>query len=436
MTQQRSYRVQRDGDDFLYLWDDYGIGVGVTQLYESHHDLYGQIVVMSTLPDQPGRLHKSRLNLDSARSRKTLVTELRTRVKEATIPWDDIFEVACVYTEEQYRAGPPVINLAQEGVVSQDYLVEPLLPEDTITILFGDGGVGKSYVSMMLALAVQTGSRLPAGLKVKRKTNVLYLDWESYKEDQVERFGSLLLGMNIDWPEAFWYRSQSQTIRNDASYLRAEVSRRDIGLVVIDSLGPASGGNLREEETAIAAMNALRSLGTTCLVLAHVAKHDPLPGANGSSRPTPLGSVMFQNLARSTWELRKSDSAEASTLQLGLYHRKSNRGRIEPRPIGLTFGFEGGIGTGQTLMVTPRNLDVGDVAELAARGSISFRLQSALREGARTTTELADELGCKEDTVYRVLRRRTDLFTLIEGGQGRGKSSMWGLLAVERKEAG
>lgn len=421
MTQ--AYKLQRDGDEFLYTFASIAIAIGVTGLFESHHDLYGQVVIRSSLPDQSGLVHKSRLNLDSARSRATLLPELKKRIPD--VPWADVLETVCVRTEEEYRAGAPTINLAiEEAQGEMTYLVKPLLSENSVTIFFGDGGVGKSWLAMMLALAVQTGGKLPGGMLLKgAPRNVMYLDWESQRRWQVLRMGALALGMGVTWPERFWYREQQRSIVQDAVMLRAEVSKREIGLVVIDSIGPATAGSLREEELAIPVMNAIRGLGCTVLALAHISK-EAAKESNGKA--TPLGSVMYANLARSTWEVRRSEDSPEGVLQLGLYHRKSNQGALEQRPIGMRLEF---LEQNGTMMVTPRGLDLGSVDELSARGSLAFRLQNALRQGGMTTAALAEELNAKEDVVRTTLGRRKDLFLKLGDGGGRGNQTTWGLLA-------
>lgn len=65
-----------------------------------------------------------------------------------------------------------------------EWLWEPLIPYNKITILEGDPGLGKSYLCMHLAAVVSTGGLLPDGSRVQRG-NVLYITSEDDAADTV-----------------------------------------------------------------------------------------------------------------------------------------------------------------------------------------------------------------------------------------------------------
>lgn len=58
-----------------------------------------------------------------------------------------------------------------------DWFWEPFIPSEMITILEGDPGSGKSFISMHLAAEVSRGGRLPGGKKIKQG-KVLYISSE------------------------------------------------------------------------------------------------------------------------------------------------------------------------------------------------------------------------------------------------------------------
>src|SRR3989442_2622213 len=127
----------------------------------------------------------------------------------------------------------------------------------------------------------------------------------------------------------------TRALADEAPQLRADVARHGVELVIVDSLAPACGAEPEGADAAIRAMNALRSFaGTTRLVIAHVSK---LAADQPKGATRPYGSVFVRNLARSAWELRRSDEADEE-LVVAAYHRKRNEGR-RSSPFGLTLGF-------------------------------------------------------------------------------------------------
>ena len=69
--------------------------------------------------------------------------------------------------------------------------------------MFGDGGVGKSYLALALALAGLLARPLSARWRVAPLRRVLYLDWESGRDEQQARLWRLTRGLGstpVDGP--------------------------------------------------------------------------------------------------------------------------------------------------------------------------------------------------------------------------------------------
>jgi hypothetical protein len=245
---------------------------------------------------------------------------------------------------------------------------------------------------------------------------VLYLDWESVPDEIEERLYLLSRGLGCS-AEGLHYRRMSRSLADDAAALRTEISRLGVQLVIVDSLGPACGAEPESADAAVRAMNVLRSFGTvTRLVIAHVSKASA-EQQRGAARP--YGSVFVQNLARSVWEIRRSEDDGSDNLVVALYHRKANRGRLHA-PIGLRYLFEPD-------SITIRNADLRDSDELLARASLSQRIRAILAGGAKTTVEVATAIDADEESVKRTLRRMASngkAVRLPDGGIVR-----WGLSA-------
>lgn len=401
--------LRREGDDFIYLWSDTHISIALTQLRETSEGLVGEIAV-ETMPwgaSPAGHLHRARFNLSSTQARVVLQKALHARADR--VAWQDLIEYVCRATTDLWRAGEPVVDLAAMAPAGPlEYLVARLLPKGETTVVYGDGGSGKSLLAMALGVALRTGHSLPAGLRPHGEASVLYLDWETQAATQRRRLESLCRGFGIANIPSVYYRAMYRSIADDIASIRREVARRSIGLVIIDSLGPACGGEPESAELMIRVLNALRTLSpATRLVVSHLSKA-AAEQAGGAAKA--FGSTFVHNMARSAWEVRCASNGH-DVLSLGLFHRKANDDRPF-EPLGLRVSFEDGVlGTG---CITFESFEVEGEPELAAHASLAWRVRRALRQGVMVLEELAQELEVGEKTLRRALRRMPDVLNLGE----------------------
>ncbi len=416
-TADREFR--RDGDEFLFTWPQYQLAIGVARLRETASGINAELTIESGIL---GPLHWGALNLTSTSQRETLVRKLEKRY--GTPPqWEAIIERICRESAKAFRQGAPIVALRPVAPTATRELVEKLLPLGETTVLFGDGGSGKSYLGLAVALALATGTPLPAGLRPTQRTRTLLLDYETTEDEHQERLHDLIAGLGIDYTEGIFYRSMVRSVVDEAPLLRTEIARLDIGAVIVDSLAPATvsaEGIDSWHTTAIRTFNVLRSFGpATRLVIAHVSKAEA-DHRSGATRS--FGSVFNRNLARSEWEVRPAEDDDPNALTIGLYHRKANRGRRHP-PIGLRFEFQDGV-------IRLRSQDIADHPDLLARTSITYRIREKLLAGAKTSQEIATDVNADEATVARTLRRLKGQGKVVELDDHRdGNRKLWGLPA-------
>ena len=406
--------VTREGDDFRFAWPSFGVAIGFSRLRDAGDGVQSEITI--TRDAHP--LHWSRLNLASLSAREGLVTKLnRTRTR---IPWRELIEEACRETAVRFRQGAPTVDLVPRRGVVERRLVDKLVLDQDINVLFSDGGSGKSLLALALGIAVRTGTALPGGPTPRRTGPVLYLDWESCQEEHEERLAGLLAGVRVPGPVPIAYRKMVSALADDAPVLRQEVAKAGAILVVVDSLVPACGAEPETADATIRAFAALRSFGVASLVLAHVNK--TMADGRGASRP--FGSVFVQNLPRNVWELRRADEAAEDVLATGLFHRKTNRGRLLP-PFSLQFTFDNNA-------TTIQGGDVTHDAGLRERAGLPHSIKTTLRAGARTVPQLAEELEASEDSVRKTLNRlaKSGAVVRIENAESvPGHPVRWGLPA-------
>ena len=182
--------------------------------------------------------------------------------------------------------------------------------------------------------------------------------------------------------------------------------REHIGLVVVDSVGLACGGEPEKAESIIRYFAALRSLRIASLSVDHVAKN-----GDGS---TPFGSVYKINLARNVWEVRASRPDDDEKLNIGLYHRKVNQGKLRTA-IGVEVLFYEGT-------VSTNSIDVKTDTELVKALTLRVRIEQSLKTGGLSVPELAGLLEVKQDLVRNTLNRNRKSFVKIGDNK-------WGLLS-------
>jgi hypothetical protein len=359
-------------------------------------DVTAELAVRSTAPTN-GLLHRARLNLTSTRGITEMVNVLRKRTPGTNLDWNGLLLEACTKVLDRYRAGEPAIQLRDaEPPPEAGVLLDPLLLGRHPNLLFGDGGTGKSYLALALALSLHTGQPL-LGIQPKAAVRVAYLDWEFEAWEHRHRM-QLLVGLERgrDQLPDLVYRRCSGPLRDQADQLRRLIANEGIGFVVIDSVALACDGAPEEASSALAFFDALRTLEVGSLNVAHVNRQQD------ASRP--FGSTFWHNSARATWYVKGHQ--EGQRLELGLFNKKANTAHLH-RPLGFRFSF----GAERTEIT---RLDVRDVPELAADVPLKDRMARLVARAPKTFQEAADALDTTPDAIrITATRNQGKLFTLL-----------------------
>ena len=390
------------GGLYRLRWDEEQVIIHLERLYEdSKYQVSCEIQINTTAAGSSSHLHGgSRLNLTSSESRRRLAKYLNEDISPNN--WTAMLEQASVLTLTEWRKGAPIIELAKhKRTEALGMRVTPLLQERQATLLYGEGDTLKSFMGLFLAVLVRSGEK-QAGL-IPEPGNVLYLDYETDEDTMWERTAMISAGLGLDVPEGIFYRYMHQPLAADIHQLNRIVLDRGIEFIVIDSAAPAV---LEPESAAMTTeyFRALRSLRTTSLTIAHVAKN-----AKGTS---PFGSTFWRNLPRATFQIQAS--RELEHVVVGLKHTKSNNGR-RLHDLGFQFEFEND-------RVVIQQAVVADVPDLARGLPLRERIASALIHGNMSHQELSEILEESEPGIITALNRgkRTQLIKL--------PNNKWGLL--------
>jgi hypothetical protein len=392
------------------------VQVTIDQLQRNGYGVHGEVTIETT---DGGHLAWERIRVSDGEDRARLARRLTERTRSGSgspINWTDAIEAACTLAVREWRKGEPVVDLASVEPPSggRPYLLERLLPLGETSLLYADGGQGKSLVALALGCAIRSGTALPAGLRPVQQTEVLYLDWETNAVTHARRLRALAAGLGIALPPLHYLRMDQPLVLSQAR-IAAEVDHLKAGLVIVDSAGFAARGDLNDAATATELFNALRALGVTALIVHHVNKA-AAERDEGSSKP--FGAAYFWNGARNAWELR-SMALGTDRLRISLWHRKDNDGGRLAKPLGLELSFESDA-------VRFNAFDVGEDGGLAAFGGPAFLLRLALRDGCRPISTLEEATGLPAEVVKKTLTRNAMFVRVIPGG-GKGRETQWGL---------
>src|SRR5262249_11077916 len=145
------------GQGLSFEWDEYRLRVTLDRFRDGvRGGATAEFQAMTTAPGYQPHLTMGQLNLTSLRTR----TEFAKRGKELypEANWDEVMEAVCMLGLRHLRQGEPVLRLSENADVQpSSYRLAPLVHEGLPTVLFGPGGIGKSYLALISALLVERG---------------------------------------------------------------------------------------------------------------------------------------------------------------------------------------------------------------------------------------------------------------------------------------
>ena len=385
-------KFQANGGIYHLTFEQEQIVIRLDRLREdTKYNLSAEITIRTTVPGH-SHLHQARLNLTSTSSRRTVTRFLKERLDH--LDWDQIIEMACVLVIDHYREGEPAIPISAIEVPEHvKYRLEPLMLENQNTLLYGFGGLGKSYISAYLATLIEQG--YPTTGFMPEPGPVLYLDYEASKEETARRFDAIHRGLDLSGRSEVMYRFCFQPLASEIQEIQKLVVDHGIQVVVIDSAGPACGGEPESPGPTISYFTALRSLRITSLTIAHKSKT-----ASGTG---PFGSVYWTNYPRSIFEVKAAQEAGSDFFDVALVHKKANNGHIM-KAFGLRFTFQS---DPERVFISRQR--VVDIPELEGEASVADRLTAILGKfGRMTVPQLAEETDIPAASIRSSLNRGRD----------------------------
>src|SRR5919112_472405 len=277
------------------------------------------------------------------------------------------------------------------------YLLKDLVLAAYVTLLYGDGGVAKSLLALALAVAIAGDAKTWLGREVE-SCPVLFMDFELDSEEQARRVYQLCRGQGLDTPsENLLYMSAlGHPARESFTAALEACKEHAVGLMVVDSLGPALQGDAEAARDVIGffqkSIEPFRAEGIAILIIDHQSR---LQAGQSYQSKGAFGSVFKTNLARSVIQAQATERGEG-TLTVRLRQKKHNFGPLA-EPFGVKLSF-----TEQAVRLEAIELDASELAEEATLNATD-RVKLALEIGPAYPWEIAEHTGLAVKTVKNVL---------------------------------
>lgn len=378
------------------------VSFAFSSMYKTSRSFSCSLAVQLIGPGRAARPYEQRLDLESASQR----TQLRRDLDEMygkELKWTEVLNEAVAIARQAYidieRAVD--VNEIDYGLdMEETMLAPPLLPDNAPTIIFGDGGTAKSYVGDAICASIATG--LPfAGFSMPDLV-VMVIDYEANRATFGRRIARILAGMSLDripFGKLIYWNAQGIPLADQVEPIKRKAVRDGVGLIMIDSIGPACGGKPEDAEIALGYFRALSQIGLPSINIAHINR--------SGDKDRPFGSTFWHNEARRTWYVARSQDEGASRIDVGMYCKKVNDGP-RPRPVALRIEFNDPGGP-----VEISRIDVASVAELQHERELHYQIYALLSE-PKTIDELTTELESRRDTIRKALQRHKEMFDSVK----------------------
>lgn len=386
---------------YEFIWTE-GIRISVSRLHVHISDsrVTGEIIIKN---EKNVLYPQTQLNFSADRTRNLLIKSLLEKYPKHD--WQGMIDQLSYHIQEKAREGEPVTELETTNDIKPPaYLVYPFIIANQPNVLFGPPESGKTQVAMMFCMAMQLPwTTNPLNLTVPDKPHIsLWLDYEADKDTTHWNFKRIASGAGISYL-SLQYRRCRMPLADDVEQIAMHMDKIKADCVIIDSVAKAAGGDLDKSESPTRFFSAIDQLKCTSILLAHTSK-------GGEGRKSIYGSTFFEAYARSIWELKAS--RDGDTLHIGLWDNKANfRGKLEP--IAFTLNYD------------DNNIffnieDIKTVDDFMRHLSVSGRITEALKDGAKSPSELKEILSdVSGATFYAELARMTKKNKVVKIGLGK-----------------
>jgi DnaB-like helicase N terminal domain/AAA domain len=362
--------------------------------------------LMDGVPHVSNVEHYCRIVKEKSRLRDLihLTHAIQQQALEGSDPTSEILDRAArdmaIVTTTNGHTKPKPISLAAflvRKLHPMKFVIDPILPQQGLALLYAWRGTGKSFVNLEMAVAVSTGGRC-FKWSVPEPHRVLYVDGEMIANELQERCQQIVVGRGMKMPEVERYLEffTPDILEEDYPGTQLEIVTRKGQKIIEDhlepgtflildnlsSLGHVEGSAESESESWWPIQDwalKLRKRGITILFVHHAGK-------SGTQR----GSSAREDLMHTIIEMKSpSDYQQHEGLRAEVHFKKSRKYKgaqgLYPFEISMRSDDRGGIVWLQK--------DLTDLTEQ--------RVQEMLGKGM-SVREVADDLALSRFQVYRI----------------------------------
>ena len=368
------------------------------------------------LTEDPPRLiiSTTRLNLYSGTAKNGIAVQLtQTGIEKPTAT--DITTHLTEHLLTLYRQDGQTVKPQPKQRTTNSHLIYPIWPATGGTLIGAGTNSFKSLLALAIALQATTGTEILTGntRAPQQPAQILYCDWESDQDSFAERLYALCKGHGLEQTPTVAYRQLVQPLTDVADTLRDETKRHQYAGVIIDSLSAAVGGSLVDDELANQFWNALSSLETPALVLAHKSQE-----AIRRNHQRVFGSVMHENRSRMLWDAYREPESHLVRWEVVSDNNTGRQGHKVAWRVNVANTGEDHDRHLDSITITAVNPN--DVRQAPTEGNtIADRIHYALLEsGALTYGEIATVIDHQPASVKAILNRNRDTkFTKKDDGR-------------------
>lgn len=303
------------------------------------------------------------------------------------------------------------------GFSPPEFLLEPYIVRGGITMLYGPPKSGKSYVGLLMALALTHGRNSWA---VGETTSpCVFVNLERPPDTVGYRLQRLAAAVGV--PASLVIQHEKGRKFTDVAPSTIRWLRSNPGAcVIVDSLSRMGAGDLNSNEDTNRAMDMLHSLNASVVVLAHTPRSDA---------SHVFGSVMHDAAADVLVRCEKAKSDKPGLMGVRVTVDDGNDvGWAPPRTWALEFEQPTGL-------VAVRDAREGDFPDLSDVRPVRERVREfLLMSGDSTAAQIAEGLDISTDSASKALRREPETFMTAWQGGGRGKATVWTLSPTRHEE--
>ncbi|MDZ4245663.1 MAG: AAA family ATPase, partial [Dehalococcoidia bacterium] len=399
------------------LYKALNIEIRTARLTEtSRGRVLGEVEIIRPIPDDPEDKEGETLlhvttgfDFHSNSYRSDLIRSMAHKVN--SLDWQGLVEDICDRVIKHQRRGDPeaVIDVKKIVFHKPSYLLYPYLPHGQPCIIVGKKKSLKTTLVMTMAVVLAGGwTSNPFGFigVANHPHKILWLDWETDQEGFEYDLMRIIEGMGEkqDIADNIIYRHCRGSLIDQVEQIKYLVNKYNIDLIILDSIAPASGGDIKNAETAIKYHSALRYLDRASCSLAHPPKSELL------TETTVTGAGQFEDLARIIWETKKEQEEDTETAHQAIFHLKPYKTGTM-KPAGLRYEF-----SEDAIIIVQENPRL--INSFKPRMSLNNQIFDLLRSGEKPIKDIQLTTGKPYTHVYNELKRMLAKGTIILNDNG------------------